>query len=220
MLHRYVLQAIDRLMRYVVTDDVSRNLPFGGKVVLLDGDWKQLLPVVTGRDSGMLGQITASVKKSDLYPLFERLHLTQNMRVTSEETEFREWLEKVGKGENYIEGTNRIQVPQNMQVSSLRELLKFVFEDERAFSRQTDLCDRLVLAPLNRQVDRINDHVLALLPGESKLYLSADTPLRDYTHDVHAAFHDVQYLNDTTPSGFPPHRLLLKINAVVVLLRR
>lgn len=219
MLHRHVLQAIHRLMQSIVIDKTCRKLTFGGKVILLGGDWKQLLPVVTGHNSGLLGQVEASIKKCHLYPLFLNVHLTQNMRVSPAEIEFREWLENVGRGENFIKKTNRILIPSSMQVSSLRELINFVFEDGNAFLQQTEFCDRLLLAPLNREVDQINDHIMSLLPGVSKTYLSADTPLDDYTFDVNAVFHDVEHLNNTTPSGFPPHRLHLKVNTVVVLLR-
>ena len=50
MLHRDVLDFIDRTLQDLQPRD-EEKLPFGGKVVLLGGDWKQLLPVVPGIDN-------------------------------------------------------------------------------------------------------------------------------------------------------------------------
>ena len=50
MLHRDVLDFIDRTLQDLQPRD-EEKLPFGGKVVLLGGDWKQLLPVVQGIDN-------------------------------------------------------------------------------------------------------------------------------------------------------------------------
>jgi ATP-dependent DNA helicase PIF1 len=47
MLHKQVLSFIDRQVRSVCPVD-KRHLPFGGKTVLLSGDFKQLTPVVIG----------------------------------------------------------------------------------------------------------------------------------------------------------------------------
>lgn len=41
-----VLEAVDKLLRDIVPTEHMN--PFGGKVMLLGGDWKQLLPVVKG----------------------------------------------------------------------------------------------------------------------------------------------------------------------------
>uniref|UniRef100_A0A0M3IKL7 ATP-dependent DNA helicase n=1 Tax=Ascaris lumbricoides TaxID=6252 RepID=A0A0M3IKL7_ASCLU len=42
---RYAIEAVDRLLR-----DISaishQNLPFGGHLTFLGGDWKQMLPIV------------------------------------------------------------------------------------------------------------------------------------------------------------------------------
>ena len=45
MLSRKVLQFVNRQLQDIVHPSM-KHLPFGGKVVLLGGDWKQLAPVV------------------------------------------------------------------------------------------------------------------------------------------------------------------------------
>ena len=47
MLHRDVLDFINRTLQDLQPTDEPK-MPFGGKVVILGGDWKQLLPVVPG----------------------------------------------------------------------------------------------------------------------------------------------------------------------------
>lgn len=67
MLSRTVLQYLDRLLR----DVCALDLPFGGKVLVLGGDWKQLCPVVehgTRED-----QVAESIKSDELFQLFETL---------------------------------------------------------------------------------------------------------------------------------------------------
>ena len=62
MLNKKVLHYVDRLLR-----DVTKiKKPFGGKVVVLGGDWRQLVPVV--EHGCKEDQIAESIK---LDPLFK-----------------------------------------------------------------------------------------------------------------------------------------------------
>jgi hypothetical protein len=64
---------------------------------------------------------------------------------------------------------------------------------------------------------QLNDRVLQLLDGEVKEYRSLD---RAQTEDPDDAHHfPLEFLHSLTPSGMPPHRLQLKVGAVVMLLR-
>ena len=45
MLDRYQLEAMDRTLRDLMSNP---DVPFGGKVVILAGDFRQCLPVVPG----------------------------------------------------------------------------------------------------------------------------------------------------------------------------
>lgn len=67
MLSNKVLRYIDRMLR----DLCSNDLPFGGKVLVLGGDWKQLAPVVPG---GLHeDQINESIKMDPLFKNFQKL---------------------------------------------------------------------------------------------------------------------------------------------------
>ena len=65
MQDRAVLEYIDKLLRYVCLSPDLKKLPFAGKVIVLGGDWKQLMPVVPGK--GAAEQANHSFKNSHLF---------------------------------------------------------------------------------------------------------------------------------------------------------
>ena len=65
MQDRAVLEYIDKSLRQVAPTQELRSTPFGGKVVVLGGDWKQLMPVVIG--AGNEKQAQRSVKNCSLF---------------------------------------------------------------------------------------------------------------------------------------------------------
>uniref|UniRef100_A0A915EJ78 ATP-dependent DNA helicase n=1 Tax=Ditylenchus dipsaci TaxID=166011 RepID=A0A915EJ78_9BILA len=85
--------------------------------------------------------------------------------------------------------------------------------------RTPNLNNRLILCPLNRDVDRYNRRILDLLPGEEQTYLSADSPAEVDPLAVNVVDHDVSELNAFDPAQMPPHRLELRVGAIVMLLR-
>ena len=48
MTHRHAFEAVDRTLRDLMktVDPLLENKPFGGKVIVFDGDFRQILPVV------------------------------------------------------------------------------------------------------------------------------------------------------------------------------
>ncbi|OWZ03952.1 LOW QUALITY PROTEIN: Helitron helicase [Phytophthora megakarya] len=90
--------AVDRTLR----DLMKNDKPFGGKVVLLAGDFRQILPVIP---HGSPSEVVKScIKRSSLWRRFTVLHLKTNMRVqrmtdegTAMETQsFADFLLRVG----------------------------------------------------------------------------------------------------------------------------
>lgn len=99
MMHRYVFEALNRTLSSLL----SSEEPFGEKVVLQLGDFRQVLPVVP---RATLGEILACVKKSPLWRHFVMLRITMNMRVrtvlgvqdTTEIHAFADFLHRIGEG--------------------------------------------------------------------------------------------------------------------------
>ncbi|GBO21876.1 hypothetical protein AVEN_60834-1 [Araneus ventricosus] len=92
MTNIHAFLAVNRLLRDIL--DCSK--PFGGKVILLDGDFRQGLPVVP-RGSRSL-TVACCFKKHPLWLNFHILYLTKNMRALESEKEFSKWLFEVGDG--------------------------------------------------------------------------------------------------------------------------
>jgi hypothetical protein len=82
MAHKHVFEAVNHTLQHVmgVVDPTLKDMFFGGKVVVMGGDFRQLLLVVP---RGMRGQIVdASLKRSAiLWHSVKVHHLHENMRV-------------------------------------------------------------------------------------------------------------------------------------------
>ena len=74
MLSKHAVRCIDLLLR-----DIKKNdLPFGGMVVVLSGDFRQILPVV--QHGSRTEIIEDCIKSSPLWNFFRTLPLKANMR--------------------------------------------------------------------------------------------------------------------------------------------
>uniref|UniRef100_A0A2N9G403 ATP-dependent DNA helicase n=1 Tax=Fagus sylvatica TaxID=28930 RepID=A0A2N9G403_FAGSY len=101
MAHRNCFEAVDRSLRDLLrfTDPTSLDKPFGGKTVVLGGDFRQILPVIPkGRREDI---VESSINQSLLWDYCTVFKLTQNMRIQQNRgdkptRDFAEWILKVG----------------------------------------------------------------------------------------------------------------------------
>jgi ATP-dependent DNA helicase PIF1 len=77
-----------------------------------------------------------------------------------------------------------------------------------------NFAERGILAPTNRQVHRINEVVAQRLPGETREYLSTDT-----AEGIDESLFETEFLNSLEFSGIPPHRIVLKVGASIMMIR-
>ncbi|CDF39734.1 unnamed protein product [Chondrus crispus] len=81
MCHRHCIETVDR----PICDLMQTDRPFGGKFLVLAGDFRQILPVVPGGSRGQI--VSACVKASSLYPeqysgrTAPRMDLTTTIRI-------------------------------------------------------------------------------------------------------------------------------------------
>jgi len=61
--------------------------------------------------------------------------------------------------------------------------------------------ERAILASRNDHVDKLNDKLIAMFPGESKIFNSFDSAEYETNN-----YYQEEYLNTLTPNGLPPHR--------------
>lgn len=97
MTHRYILEALDRTFR----DILRKDLPFGGKIIVLAGDFRQISPVVKHASRSQI--VVDASKSSKLWENFKIFRLTENLRVRLggydvQCEEYAEWLIKHGNG--------------------------------------------------------------------------------------------------------------------------
>ncbi|XP_058795245.1 ATP-dependent DNA helicase pif1-like [Phymastichus coffea] len=106
MAPRYALEIANRTLKHIMNSD----LPFGGKIMVLGGDFRQLLPIkVNGTRNEILN---LSIKNSQLWSFFSIYKLNTNMRVLPHEIEFAKYLLHVGDG-TLNEQDDNLQLPQH-----------------------------------------------------------------------------------------------------------
>ncbi|XP_073042457.1 uncharacterized protein [Primulina eburnea] len=216
MAKRFAIEAVDRTLQ----DLVGISQPFGGKLVVLGGDFMQVLPVIP--KATVQETINGSLVRSYLYPRMQQLVFYENMRARSDPV-FSEFLLRVGKGIEDIDDTGNIEIPDKMIISfcdddidsSEQKLIDAIFPDLAENNHlPTYMTNRAILATKNAYVDKLNDKVLSLFPGELRTFLSFDEAIDDTQN-----FYPEEFLNSLSPTGLPPHRLSLKKNCPVMLLR-
>jgi len=78
----------------------------------------------------------------------------------------------------------------------------------------------VILTTKNFIVEKINDYMLDMVPGEEKVYLSYDSPIHRNLNDDHIDdVHTPEFLNTVTTSELPNHKLRLKVGVPIMLLR-
>ncbi|XP_027174684.1 uncharacterized protein LOC113774336 [Coffea eugenioides] len=84
---------------------------FGGKMIVLEGDFRQTFPVV--RKGSQSETVVASLINSPIWPTLENLELTQNMRARFDHS-FIDFLLRVGDGTELAEDNSLIQLPSSI----------------------------------------------------------------------------------------------------------
>ena len=172
MMNKLCFQAFDRTLREIIRarNEDNADKPFGGKVVVLDGDFRQILPIV--RKGSRYDIVNSSINYSDLLQYCIVLKLSQNMRlksVVSNESainikEFANWILKIGdRNMNLNEsGEVNISIPINLLIQEsetpLLSFVKFVYGgliDNIMTLGFFD--DDAILCPTIDSVEQVND---------------------------------------------------------------
>jgi len=205
MAKRHTSETVDRSFRDIMDSDI----PFGGKVMVFGGDFRQVLPVVP--KSTRAETVNASLVKSYLWPLMEKIQLSTNMRARAD-TSFSNFLLRVGNGEEITIKDNLIALPEQMTVQQTQHgnpeetLIREIFPALQENYRSADyITQRAILASRNEFVDNLNEMLIGKFPGETKTYISFDSAEDDTNN-----YYQEEYLNTLTPNGIPPHRYIIK----------
>ena len=214
MTKRQAVEALDRSLQ----DITGCGSPFGGKVVVFGGDFRQVLPVVR---HGSRAQITdATLKKSYLWQDIKHIKLWRNMRALFDPW-FSDFLLRIGNGTEESIGQDYVRLPEEIVIgytdlkASVSKLIDDIFPlMDKNGNSPSYISARAILSTKNEYVDELNDMLIDRFPGEEKVYYSFDSVVDDpHNH------YQPEFLNSLTPNGLPPHILRLKINCPVILIR-
>ncbi|CAF4341595.1 unnamed protein product [Rotaria sp. Silwood2] len=205
----YALNAVDILLRDIMNIDA----PLGGKIMTLGADFRQVLPIIRFANRSEL--IAASLKGSNLWPYFKVIHLHQDMRTGPGEEAFSKSLIKLGNDELTSNEDDEIELPSSCMLNG--NLVDEIFGQHISIEDVPTLCNRAILCPKNAHSLLVNEEVLQRLPETEKTYTSVDEVECEDGDDI--TNYPTEFLNSLTPSGMPPHKLKLKISAIVMLLR-
>ncbi|KAJ0760860.1 putative DNA helicase [Helianthus annuus] len=192
MSDRRCFESLDRTLRDVLGETTKL---FGGKSILLGGDFRQTLPVKPKASRSEI--IDSTLPRSYLWDSFTICRLNENMRVAtstqnSQDTQailhFASWLLSVGDG---VVGqpdaddpcnAHIIQIPSKFLIhpehNGLDSLIRFIYDDTVLTNPSAEnLSDRAIVCPRNDTADQINE---------------------------------LEYLNQLNFNGLPPHKLNLK----------
>nr|GEX37284.1 DNA helicase [Tanacetum cinerariifolium] len=225
----------DRTLRDLMN---APNVLFGGKTIVLGGDFCQTLPVKKGVKKEEL--IATSIAESYLWCHFRIYTLKENMRLqrsglTNEERKrsktFAKWLLDVGNGkigepeEEEDQDSSWITIPPEYSVNndekSLSRLINFIYDDTTLKTPNAgSLQEKVIVCSKNATADDVNAKILSNIEGQRKIYLSNDEVILmgSETSETELLYL-TEYLNTITFLGFPPHELELNVGSPIMLPR-
>ncbi|XP_023741571.1 uncharacterized protein LOC111889660 [Lactuca sativa] len=194
MVYKHAFGALDRSLKDVFRSENSTNsdIPFGGKVIVFGGDFRQILPVIPGGSRQNI--VNASLREGKLGG--------------------------INDGEMVIDTPDDILI--NDPHDPIGSLIDFVYPSIlEKYNNTNYFQERAILAPKNEVVQEINDRLLLKFPGDEVEYLSSDSICQsEFVHDqFDANLYSLDVLNGMKVSGLPNHKLVLKIGVPVMLLR-
>jgi hypothetical protein len=149
---RRCFEALDRTLKDILD---SPDTLFGGKTIVLGGDFRQTLPIKKG--ASKMEIIASTIAHSYLWPSFQIITLTQNMRLLQSDMNeneraladtFASWLLDLGDGmignpaAEDNDDSSWVQVPTHYCIEDdedgLQKLIEFIY-DEPIICWQTDL---------------------------------------------------------------------------------
>ncbi|XP_058202851.1 uncharacterized protein LOC131317310 [Rhododendron vialii] len=154
------IEALDSLLHDLTENDTL----FGGKVVVLGGDFRQVLPIIPKRTK--IQCINASLVRSYIWQSLIKFKLKENMRAKTD-LAFGAYILRVGNDQEKENEVGEIKLPSSLilqlttRTPPLDQLIQFVFP--LWFWRTSFYA---ILTPKNLVIDEINEAMIARFPGE------------------------------------------------------
>ena len=229
MSDKHILHTIDRCLQ----DIMNNNKPFGGKLVIFGGDFRQTLTVVEG--GGRAEIIEHCIKSSYLWSDINVRKLTINERVKREENAnnkerlniWSKFLLDVGDGkltapaeiQQQFLKHDVIEIPNNIisESKTAEELVQEIYPSLEYDLDEKILSTTAILTPKNKDVDFLNEICLNRIQENTQTLYSTDSVQDD--GDNSSEHYSEEFLNGINVAGLPVHALKLKEKVPVMLLR-
>lgn len=193
MVHADVGNTVERTLRDIMHD----QRPFGGKVVLWMGDFKQLPPVVRyGKGHNF------TLQTCQWWSLVRHLTFTCNWRAINNPV-YTAFLEQVGNGH-----VDYVTVPAGCKAVDYADLI------DKVYGTHFDP-DHQILALTLETCDEINRMCFARIPGDLTECPAADVFLDCHDRDAFPS----DYIASLSMKGAPPWMLQLKLGAKYMCIR-
>ncbi|CAK8568002.1 unnamed protein product [Lathyrus sativus] len=198
MIYRYCVETLDRSLQ----DIMNNNAPFGGKIMILGGDFRQVLPVIEKGNRGQM--ISACIVRSRSWATTKVLHLRQNMRSIHDQN-FVQFLIRIGNGNESTKEDDMVRMHAKIVIpwegeSIIQKLIQHTFPQlENHGWDASYMVERAILTPKSCDVHMLNDMIINKFPGDEHILLSFDEVEGD-THNLYQQ----KYLHTTAPSALPP----------------
>ncbi|XP_072090407.1 uncharacterized protein [Arachis hypogaea] len=125
----------------------------------------------------------------------------------------------------HVYGESIVHIPSNILIknseTALDDLIDFVYPNMLSnLSVENYFKDRAILAPTLDCVADVNNKITAGLPGQERVYLCSDSVCAEEGNmEFELDTFSSEIVNGINCSGLPPHKLVLKVGAPVMLLR-
>jgi hypothetical protein len=189
---------------------MKNDSPFGGKIMILLGDFRQTCPVIRGGSRAQI--VDASIKSSPLWSSFTIYRLFRHRR-NAEDLPFANFVDSIGDGAGPDVSLDMLDI-----VTDAEDIIQFVYP-ENILQHSSSCLGRAILAPTNQQVDHYNNTILLRVHGTPHTYLAADSLKEVDNAGLISPDSALDYVARQTPPGLPNHTLTIKTNGVYRLLR-
>jgi hypothetical protein len=220
MQHRHIMETVDRSFK----DLRNSDKPFGGITVVFGGDFQQILQVIL---KGCRAQVVGTcMQRSFLWRNISVLHLHQNMRLNTNveaEANFAKWQFEVGHGKHTDKAFN-ISLPDQFKCreNTVSSLIDTIYPDIHIPDHPSQyFSERIILSPMNKDVNALNKIVLDRFPGPTQTFYSADfiPPSEQIGEGDPMLNYPVELLNDINGSTLPLAKLKVKAGCPVMILK-
>jgi len=127
MMNKMCFEAFDWTLRDIMKNVNDANAkPLGGKVVVLGGDFRQILPII--KKGSTYDIIKSSIHDSQLWKCCQVLKLSKNMRLsttkdtqtTNDTKEFVDWILEIGDGDMDLNenGECIVEIPEDLLIAN------------------------------------------------------------------------------------------------------